>query len=134
MSLHLRAGRPDDAEACGRICYDAFAAIAERHGRIAGSNFMHDTGVVAGVGPITVAPSVQDGAVGRRMMEHMLCVAQDKGFPSVRLVQAAYHCRSMSLYAKLGFEIREPLVCLQGSALGVTLPSCTVRAAARADL
>jgi hypothetical protein len=113
---------------------DVFSVVAELNGRIAGSNFMHDTGVVAGIGPITVAPSVQDGAVGRRMMEYMLRVAQEKGCPSVRLVQAAYHCRSMSLYAKLGFEIREPLVCLQGSALGVTLPGCSVRPATRADI
>ena len=31
-SLRLRRGLPADAEACGRICYDAFRAIAERHG------------------------------------------------------------------------------------------------------
>ena len=27
--LHIRDAGPDDAEACGRIFYDAFAAIAE---------------------------------------------------------------------------------------------------------
>jgi hypothetical protein len=52
----------------------------------------------------------------------------------VRLVQAAYHCRSMSLYAKLGFEVREPLACMQGPALGLSMPGCPVRAAAMADL
>jgi hypothetical protein len=31
-SLGLRPGTPADAEACGRICYEAFRAIAERHG------------------------------------------------------------------------------------------------------
>ena len=31
-SLVLRSGAPADAEACGRICHDAFRAIAERHG------------------------------------------------------------------------------------------------------
>ena len=32
MDVTLRPGRPDDAEPCGRICYDAFAAIAADHG------------------------------------------------------------------------------------------------------
>ena len=29
--LVLRPGRPDDAEACGRICYEAFRSISGRH-------------------------------------------------------------------------------------------------------
>jgi Acetyltransferase (GNAT) family len=113
---------------------DAHSVVAELDGRVVGSNFLHDTGSVGGIGPITVAPPVQDGAVGRRMMEHVLDVARQKQFASVRLVQAAYHCRSMSLYAKLGFEVREPLACMQGSALGISIPGCAVRAAAGADL
>jgi hypothetical protein len=32
MGYQMRPGRPDDAEICGRICYDAFYAIATRHG------------------------------------------------------------------------------------------------------
>jgi GNAT superfamily N-acetyltransferase len=167
MGLQLRIGRPEDGKACGRVCYDAFTAIAERHGfppdwpsvefaqavvtsmlgrddvhsvvaeldgRIVGSNFLHDTGAVAGIGPITVAPEVQDGAVGRRMMEYALEAAQQRQYAGVRLVQAAYHCRSMSLYAKLGFAVREPLACMQGGALGLSLPGAPVRAATMADL
>ena len=30
-TLTLRTARPDDAEACGRICFEAFRHIAERH-------------------------------------------------------------------------------------------------------
>ena len=29
--LTLRAGRPEDAENCGSICYEAFKAIADLH-------------------------------------------------------------------------------------------------------
>jgi predicted N-acetyltransferase YhbS len=167
MSLLLRAARADDAAACGRICYDAFTAIAEQHnfprdwpsveftqmvlgslftrrdvfsvvaeldGEIVGSNCMADTGAVAGIGPITVALQTQNGSIGRAMMQHMLALADERRFPSVRLVQAAYHCRSMSLYAKLGFEIREPLVTMQGGPVGITLPGFAVRAATRDDL
>src|SRR2546423_14411199 len=32
MNLKLRPGTPEDAGACGRICYDAFAAVAAAHG------------------------------------------------------------------------------------------------------
>ena len=167
MDVLLRAGEPGDGQALGRICYDAFAAIATQHnfppdfpsiefaqtvvrgllarsdmfsvvaeldGRVVGSNFMVDAGAIAGIGPITVAPAVQNGAVGRRMMAHMLALARRKGFAGVRLVQAAYHCRSMSLYAKLGFEVREPLACMHGPGLGRTEPGCGVRPATLRDL
>ena len=32
MTVHIRAARPSDAEACGRIIYEAFEGIAGRHG------------------------------------------------------------------------------------------------------
>jgi len=32
MSISLREARPGDAAACGRICYEAFRSVAERHG------------------------------------------------------------------------------------------------------
>src|SRR5262245_46806063 len=31
MTLQLRAGRPEDANKCGAICFQAFKAIAEQH-------------------------------------------------------------------------------------------------------
>lgn len=30
--MSLRAARPEDAEACGRICFEAFSAINAKHG------------------------------------------------------------------------------------------------------
>jgi predicted N-acetyltransferase YhbS len=32
MKVQLREARPDDARACGAICYEAFRSICERHG------------------------------------------------------------------------------------------------------
>jgi predicted N-acetyltransferase YhbS len=32
MTVQLRLARPEDAEACGAICYEAFRSLAERHG------------------------------------------------------------------------------------------------------
>jgi GNAT superfamily N-acetyltransferase len=107
------------------------ALVAEMDGRVAGSNFLWESDPVAGVGPISVDPALQNGAIGRRLMRAVLERAREKGFGSVRLVQAAYHSRSLSLYAKLGFVAREPLAVLQGRALET---GRAVRAAHETDL
>ena len=114
---------------------DVYAVVAEMaDGRVVGSNFLWDMAPIAGVGPITVDPGAQDRAVGRRLMEDVLAQARDRAFAGVRLCQAGYHGRSLALYAKLGFQVREPLACLQGPALGLALPGRAVRPAADADV
>jgi len=164
--LRLRAGRPEDADNLGSICYGAFRAIAEGHnfppdfpsseiaggllasllsredvysvvaeadGRVVGSNFLWENGTIAGVGPITIDPDAQNVAVGRRLMEDVLRRAKERNIAGVRLVQAAYHGRSLSLYAKLGFDAREPLSNLQGPAIGQEIPGYDVRPATKED-
>ena len=74
------------------------ALIAEVDGRIAGSNFLWEADPVAGIGPITVDPELQNAAIGRRLMQRALECAEQKGLKSVRLVQAAYHARSFPLH------------------------------------
>ncbi len=165
--LTLRAGRAEDAERCGSICYEAFKAIADQHnfppdfpspkvagglitsllsrddvysvvaeadGRVVGSNFLWENGTIAGVGPITIDPTAQNVAVGRRLMEDVLRRADERGFAGVRLVQAAYHNRSLALYTKLGFDTREPLSNLQGEAIEQEIPGYAVRSATEEDL
>jgi GNAT superfamily N-acetyltransferase len=110
------------------------AFVAEFEDRVVGSNFLWEGGSVAGVGPITVDPKVQNGAIGRRLMEAVLERARDKAIPAVRLVQAAYHGRSLSLYAKLGFVVREPLAVLQGNSLHWPGDGRRTRPAVEADL
>lgn len=113
---------------------DIYSVVAERNGRVLGSNFLWETAPIAGVGPITVDPTVQDGAVGRWLMEDVLARARERHFAGVRLVQAAYHSRSLSLYTKLGFDAREPLANIQGAALGLAVPGYAVRVATQGDL
>jgi len=60
--------------------------------------------------------------------------AAERQFAGVRLVQAAFHSRSMSLYAKLGFDIREPLVVMQGPPIGHPPAGHVVRPATSNDL
>jgi GNAT superfamily N-acetyltransferase len=105
-----------------------YAVVAEVAGRVVGSNFLWEGDAIAGVGPITVDPRMQSIAVGRRLMEAVLRRAEDQHV-AVRLVQAAYHSRSLSLYSKLGFTTREPLSVLQGPAIGLVMPGRTVRTA-----
>src|SRR4028119_89948 len=51
---------------------DVYSIVAEMDGRIVGSNILWDNDTIAGVGPVTVDPTVQNSAAGRRMMENIL--------------------------------------------------------------
>jgi GNAT superfamily N-acetyltransferase len=113
---------------------DIYAVVANMDERIVGSNFLWEDGVIAGVGPITIDPSVQNGTLGRQLMEDVLARARQRRLAGVRLVQAAYHNRSLSLYAKLGFVAREPLSTMQGPAIGIDIPGYAVRSAVEGDL
>jgi GNAT superfamily N-acetyltransferase len=122
--------------ACSRCFWGIggfYSVVAEVNGGVVGSNFLDERSTVVGVGPVTVDPKVQDGGVGRALMQDVLRRAADRGAPGVRLLQAAYHNRSLSLYAKLGFDVREPLATLQGSALGLKVPGYVVRPATTGD-
>jgi predicted N-acetyltransferase YhbS len=111
-----------------------YSVVAELDGRIVGSNFLDERSVIAGLGPITVDPNVQNRRVGRQLMENAHERAAAKKFPGVRLIQSGYHMRSLSLYAKLGYDVREPLACIQGSALNNTISGCAVRTMTGSDV
>jgi predicted N-acetyltransferase YhbS len=144
-TVTLRQATADDAPACGRIIYEAFRSIAERHGfepdfpaaetavqmagmqtahpaifgivaelegRIVGSNFLDERDPIRGVGPITVDPRLQQQGVGRKLMEAVL--ERGRGAAGIRLLQDAHNMTSLSLYASLGFEVREPVVLMRG--------------------
>jgi GNAT superfamily N-acetyltransferase len=165
-SVVVRRATPVDAEVCGRICFDAFAALAKKHsfppdfpgpehptqvlsimfshpsffcvvaeqnGKVIGSNCLDERTTIAGLGPITIDPGVQNRTVGRQLMRALIERATEKKFAGVRLVQAAYHNRSLSLYAKLGFVVREPLACMQG-AIQKAPPGYQVRSAQPSDV
>jgi predicted N-acetyltransferase YhbS len=113
---------------------DFYCVVAESEGRIVGSNCLDERSSIFGVGPITVDPSVQSAGVGRKLMQAVMDRAEDQGAAGIRLVQAAFHCRSLSLYASLGFDIREPLACLQGRTAQRSVAGCSVRPAVASDL
>jgi GNAT superfamily N-acetyltransferase len=112
----------------------AYGVVAECDGKIAGSNFLDERGTISGVGPITVDPKLQNSGIGRRLMHAVMERSDRKGFAGIRLVQSGYHCRSLSLYSKLGFEIREHLSCMQGPGIKEGIPGYAVRPATQSDL
>jgi GNAT superfamily N-acetyltransferase len=166
-AVTLRPGRPDDAEAAGRICYEAFRAVAKAHGfppnipsapvgaklvagllgrprfysimaeqdgRILGTNFLDERSTIAGVGPITIDPAAQDSGIGTLLMRDVIERARASGFAGTRLLQAAYNRGSLGLYAKLGFDVQEAVVTLQGPPIAERVPGFTVRTARENDL
>jgi GNAT superfamily N-acetyltransferase len=112
---------------------DFYCVVAEVDGRIVGSNCLDERSMIRGVGPITIDPDVQNLGVGRKLMGAVMERANESGAAGVRLVQAAFHGRSLSLYTSLGFDVREPLSCVQGQTLERSVPGCVVRLATPDD-
>ncbi len=148
----------------GRICFEAFRTIHDRHafprdfpdvetaakviglltslpgvfgvaarigGRLVGSNFMLLTDSVGGIGPITIDPNFQGRGVGRRLMQAVVDHARKRGIERVRLLQDSFNTASLSLYASLGFDVREPVGVLRAPPLAEH--DGTVRLATPAD-
>ena len=112
----------------------SYCVVAEQSGRIVGSNCMDERSIIAGIGPITVDPKVQNAGVGGKLMHAVMDHAHANRAAGIRLVQAAFHNRSFSLYTRLGFDVREPLACLQGQCREHRLAGCEVRTAMPGDL
>ncbi len=113
---------------------DFYSVVAELDGRLIGSNCLDLRSIIGGVGPITIDPDVQNAGAGRLLMQAVIAHAVAHGVSGLRLVQAAFHNRSLSLYTNLGFDAREPLSCVQGRTTTRSVPGCAVRPAQPADL
>jgi predicted N-acetyltransferase YhbS len=111
-----------------------YSVVAEKDGKVVGSNFIDERGPIAGIGPITVDPASQNGAIGRRLMQAVLDRASERRAAGVRLLQSAFHNRSLCLYTRLGFDTRETISKMNGAPLGLKLPGYDVRPARAADL
>jgi predicted N-acetyltransferase YhbS len=109
-----------------------WGVIAERDGRVVGSNFLDERSPIRGVGPITVDPEGQNSGVGRRLMEAVL--ERGEGAPGIRLLQDGFHMRSLSLYASLGFDVKEPVVVVSGNPSPGPVDGVEVRALEQGDL
>src|SRR5213076_1962109 len=61
-----------------------YSVVAEMDGRVVGSNFMDERNRIAGVGPITSDPTVQNRAIGRRLMDAVHERATERNFAGIR--------------------------------------------------
>jgi predicted N-acetyltransferase YhbS len=109
-----------------------FGVVAEIDGRVVGSNFLDERNPIRGVGPITVAPDVQERGVGRRLMGAV--IERGREAAGIRLVQDAFNTLSLSLYASLGFEVKEPLALVEGKPKGKAVVGVEVRPLRSEDL
>ena len=168
MEIAIRPATGADAEACGRICFEGFRVVTDRHGyppvftsveiatrrlaafianpavfalvaevpaeqRIAGFNFLSERDPIRAIGPIAVAPSLHGYGIGRRLMAAALDRAGTA--PGVRLVQETYNLHSLSLYASLGFDAREPYAVVTGTPAPTPLaPGWEIRPLREGDL
>lgn len=165
MNINIREIRSDDAEAAGKIIYEAFAGVSTAHGfepdfpsvdvatgfanmwlahskvagfvaeidgQFVGSNFLTEYDPIRGVGPITVDPKMQASGIGRKLMQAVIDRGRDA--IGIRLLQAAFNTRSMSLYASLGFDVKEPIAMMTGKPKGEVSPKTEVRPMTTDDL
>ena len=109
-----------------------FGVVAESDGHVVGSNFLWEYDAVRAVGPITVDPHVQSKGIGRRLMEAV--IERGAGASGIRLVQDAANAQSLSLYASLGFEVKEPLALIEGVPAAEPTPDVEVRPLAERDV
>ncbi len=120
--LNMMLGAPD---------FDAF--VAEEDGTIAGSIFVSRRSPVGGISVITVAPDVQNGAIGRQLMLHGMESLARQGHTRQQLIQAGYHNRSLCLYAKLGFIASDMLSNMNGDPIREDFLRRKVRQAKEGD-
>jgi GNAT superfamily N-acetyltransferase len=111
-----------------------YCVVAESSGQILGSNCLDERSAIAGLGPITIDPDVQNKGVGRALMQAALARSAELGGQGTRLLQAAFHNRSLSLYTKLGFDTREPISTMQGPPIKKPTQGHRVRPARASDL
>jgi len=109
-----------------------WGVVAESGGRLVGSNFVDERGPIRGLGPITVHPRAQGRGVGRLLMQAAL--ERSRGAAGIRLFQDSFNVGSLSLYASLGFEVKEPAVVIGGRPKSPSPIGFEVRPLAEADI
>ncbi|MEQ9620049.1 MAG: GNAT family N-acetyltransferase [Deltaproteobacteria bacterium] len=151
--LQLVPATEEFVEELGRICFEAFKSIHDKHsfqrdfpgpevavdvirmfverddfygvvalinGKPAGSNFLSLSDPTAGVGPITVDPECHSKGIGRALMKDVLIYAEKNHIGQIRLLQDSFNVSSLSLYASLGFDVKEAVALMQAVPTGHT--------------
>ena len=94
---------------------DFYSVTALHDSRLVGSNFLSLMDPVAGVGPITVDPSCQGRGIGRVLMQDVIDYARRNNIEQVRLMQDSFNVASLSLYASMGFDVKDTVAFMQAA-------------------
>ncbi|MEG4092887.1 GNAT family N-acetyltransferase [Microcoleus sp. Pol12B4] len=89
-----------------------FGIVAESESAVVGCGFMDERSPIRGIGPVSVDRTFQCRGTGREIMKALLERGQDA--VGIRLVHESFNMASLSLYASLGFEVKEPFVLMEG--------------------
>jgi predicted N-acetyltransferase YhbS len=111
---------------------DFYGVVALLDNKPIGSNFLSLTDPVAGVGPISVDPRIQSKGIGRALMQAVLDYARQSNISQIRLIQDSFNLISFSLYASLGFDMKETVMLMQAQA--ASGPDNRIRPASPLDL
>lgn len=109
-----------------------FGAIAEKDGEVIGVAFMDERNAIRAIGPVAVRTDSQSAGTGRKLMEALLARGRDA--LGIRLCQESYNLASLSLYAKLGFEVKEAFMLTNGRLQSQPDPNVEVRPLQVSDL
>jgi predicted N-acetyltransferase YhbS len=105
--------------------------VTQRGREIVGAAFVNVADPVRGIGPVGVLTRAQGQGAGRALMEAV--IEAGKGGAGVRLTQDLFNMTSLSLYASLGFELKEPLALFQGRPPAPAPGAADVRIRSMAD-
>ena len=109
----LPEGTPKDVDSA-RVMYGellssdrARVIAALLDGEVVGSTWLRLEDDVAAFEDVNTAPAKQGNGVARALMTHGLEAAKGLGYEKIRLTQSAHNSTALSLYASLGFEVKE---------------------------
>jgi predicted N-acetyltransferase YhbS len=108
--------------------------VAQKDGHVVGSVFVTavDDCPAGAIGPLTVEPA-HEGGVGAALLQEAIEEAARMGIVQIRLVQSPTHLRSLALYTKAGFDLREPLLVVSHAALTHAADNSGLRRATLGD-
>ena len=90
--------------------------VALFDGEVAGSTWLRLSDEVVAFEDVTVATDMQGKGIARPLMQHGLKTASEMGYERIRLTQSGHNSKALSLYASLGFQVKESFAGLSATA------------------
>ena len=93
--------------------HNFFGRVAEYKGQISGVIFIDERNPkLIGLNIMAVSDEVQGKGIGRSLLQ--LVIDRCKKAPGARFLQHTFNTHALGLYTSLGFDVREPIVLIDG--------------------